>query len=194
MRKIFDANNGNLIGIIKWNDVFELLTNTQIIKSGSILVNKSNLDIISEYSKRLSDLLSTYCYSFYRDNYNEEDFEFYILLSDMIDESHEVKCSGFLRNGEGKPLSVFKIWAFDKYFIQENLLSSVVTDRSGFFEYSFNSKDFKDLLSEFPKFYFKIFKWNGNKYEIFEERLIIKNYCVSQTNNEILIDFKNIVF
>ena len=188
MRKLINLENGEIIGVVPWFEISEAMKKkSDLLKSAIIMVNNSLINLLPDESKTMRKLLTEY----YKQNKKVASLP--VGVSDTVINTHDFICKGRLRNKNGDPLVSYKIWLYDKDFMEDDYLGSVITDKNGEFEFSFSYSAFREFGEKIPDFLIKIFKYNNNEFKLIIDNKRIENFEQSLEKGFKIIDFGEII-
>lgn len=187
MRLLFDMNNKSEIGYIDWEFIHDMQgIAPELITPEVISLTPAFLSKIPKKWDRIKTKLKKHVHS---------DHTIYCAISDIENLGDEFKIRGALKNKEGEILSFHKVVVFDEDRFEDDYIGAIITDMKGNFTLSFGKKTFSDFgLEAEPDIYFKVFKWEGERFvEI--EKIIPKIFEKSEITDpdtkekKILIEF-----
>jgi hypothetical protein len=188
MRKLLNLLNGDVVGEVPWLEVNYILNKTNLLKNAIMNLLLTDLNSIDNEVKTLKKLL----YNYFKKS--KISSRLTVGVSDTVVEKHDYVCKGVLKDSKGQPLSSHKIWFYDKdNFSLDDYLGSVITDKQGFFEFSFNNNSFRDFGEKLPKFMIKVFRFNKDKFDEILEEDKLNDFKYSFNNNKYYIDFNEII-
>lgn len=157
MRLLFDMNNKSEIGYIDWEFIHDMQgIAPEFITPEIISLTPGFLSKIPKKWDKIKTKLKKHA---------DPDHTIHCAISDIENLGDEFKIRGTLKNKEGEILGFHKIVVFDEDRFEDDYIGAIITDMKGNFTLSFGKKTFSDFgLEAEPDIYFKIFKWEGERF------------------------------
>ncbi len=157
MRLLFNMDNKSEIGYIDWEFIHDMQgIAPELITPEIISLTPGFLSKIPKKWDKIKAKLKKHV---------EPERTIHCAISDIENLGNEFKIKGTFKNKAGEILSFHKVVMFDEDRFEDDYIGAVITDKNGDFTLLFGKKTFSDFgLEAEPDIYFKIFKWEGERF------------------------------